>query len=116
MPTSEGHARGVRTSLRDGLKEIEQHVLDSLGLVAPLIAEAVEAATTNDLDCAEEVVSSVGELDSSYGEVQDTLMALMACQAPVAGDLRLAMALVHINDRAERMGTQCLNIATMSVA
>jgi phosphate transport system protein len=41
---------------------------------------------------------------------------LIARQAHVAGDLRLAIALLHVNDRTERMGTQCVNIATLSSA
>jgi phosphate transport system protein len=37
----------------------------------------------------------------------------MARQAPVACDLRLAIALLHVNDRLERMSAQCVNIITL---
>jgi phosphate uptake regulator len=45
--------------------------------------------------------------------LHDLLLALIARQGPVARDLRLAMALLHVNDRIERMGAQCVNIATL---
>jgi phosphate transport system protein len=48
--------------------------------------------------------------------VHDQLLALIARQGPVAADLRLAMALLHSNDRVERIGAQCGNIATLSEA
>jgi phosphate transport system protein len=52
-------------------------------------------------------------LERRYGEVHDRLLTLIACQAPVAGDLRLAIALLHVNERVERMGAQCLNVAKL---
>ena len=35
------------------------------------------------------------------------------CQAPVAGDLRLVAALLHVIKHVERMGDQCVNIAKL---
>src|SRR3954452_13737939 len=43
-------------------------------------------------------------------------MTLIARQTPVAGDLRLAMALLHVNDRIARMSSQSTNIATLREA
>jgi len=51
-----------------------------------------------------------------YGEVHDCVLGLIARQAPVAGDLRLALALLHVNDRVERVGAQCRNLLTLRLA
>ncbi|MEA2321555.1 MAG: phosphate transport system protein, partial [Solirubrobacteraceae bacterium] len=39
--------------------------------------------------------------------------SLLALQAPVAGDLRLVAALLHVIKNMERMGDQCVNIAKL---
>jgi phosphate transport system protein len=62
------------------------------------------------------VVASAGEAESRYERVHEELLALIARQQPVATDLRLAIALLHVNDRAERMAAQCVNIATLCAA
>ena len=41
------------------------------------------------------------------------MLALLALQAPVAGDLRLAASMLHVARIVERMGDQCVNIAKL---
>ena len=41
------------------------------------------------------------------------ILSLLALQAPVAGDLRLVAALLHVIKHVERMGDQCVNIAKL---
>jgi phosphate transport system protein len=102
-----------RSALQRSLREAEEATLAELGVVRQSLRRAVEAARTGDAALADQVATSAGELERRYGEVHDRLLALIACQAPVAGDLRLAIALLHVNDRLERMGAQCLNVATL---
>ncbi len=102
-----------RTPLEEGLDAAERETLGELDLVRRSLAAAVEAALDGDSATAERVVQRAGEADSRYADVHDRLLALVAGQAPVAGDLRLAVALLHVNDRAARMGAQCIDIATL---
>ena len=41
------------------------------------------------------------------------MLTLLATQAPVATDLRLIAALLHVIKHIERMGDQCVNIAKL---
>jgi phosphate transport system protein len=41
------------------------------------------------------------------------VLSLLALQAPVAGDLRLVAALLHVIKHVERMGDQCVNMAKL---
>ena len=50
-------------------------------------------------------------IDGRYLEVHQGILSLLALQAPVAGDLRLVAALLHVIKHVERMGDQCVNIA-----
>jgi len=45
--------------------------------------------------------------------VHQGILSLLALQAPVATDLRLVAALLHVIKHAERMGDQCVNIAKL---
>jgi phosphate transport system protein len=44
-------------------------------------------------------------------EVYQGILSLLALQAPVAGDLRLVAALLHVIRHVERMGDQCVTIS-----
>jgi phosphate transport system protein len=102
-----------RSRLEHGLAEAEQLALDELDLIRGWLTRAVEAASTSQTETADDVKTWAGEAERRYGELHDRLLAVIATQAPVAGDLRLAMALLHVNDRIERMSAQCVNIATL---
>lgn len=88
-------------------------MLERLEGVRDLLAQAMEATADCDAARAGELTGRGDELALAGERVHEELMALIARQAPVASDLRLAMALVHANDRIARMEAQCINIATL---
>ena len=59
------------------------------------------------------MVADDDRLDGRYLEVHQGVLSLLALQAPVAGDLRVVAALLHVIRSAERMGDQCVNIAKL---
>jgi phosphate transport system protein len=103
----------TRSALEKALHQAEERTLAEIDVVRGALRTAVEAALQTTPQLADAVVSQRDELERRYADVHDRLMALIARQTPVAGDLRLAMALLHVNDRLERMGAQCVNIATL---
>jgi phosphate transport system protein len=105
-----------RARLGQRLDAAEAAVLEELRGVCELLGESMRAATTGDRALAEGLAARASELERRYTEIHDQLMQVLALQAPVASDLRLAMALVHINDRVARMRAQCINIATLCCA
>jgi phosphate transport system protein len=107
------HEVARRPKLVDALRAAQDSTLAEMDVVRELLRRAVQAAITGDRTVADSVVQESGELDRRYADVHDQLLAVIARQAPVAGDLRLAMALVHVNDRVARMGAQCMNIAKL---
>jgi len=103
----------VRAAFQQALWEAEERTLAELRVVRETLRLAAEAATACDSDLAAEVTARGDDLTQRYGDVHDRLLVLMARHAPVAGDLRLAVALLHVNDRIDRMGAQCVNLATL---
>ena len=66
-----------------------------------------------DVELAGMVVADDDRIDGRYLEVHQGVLSLLARQAPVASDLRILAALLHIIRCVERMGDQCVNIAKL---
>ena len=59
------------------------------------------------------MIADDDRIDGRYLEVHQGILTLLALQAPVASDLRLIAALLHVIKHVERMGDQCVNIAKL---
>jgi hypothetical protein len=57
------------------------------------------------------VISGDDEVDELYLDVERRILGLFALQTPVASDLRLLTALLHINLHLERIADQAVNMA-----
>ena len=73
----------------------------------------LEALEHQDVELAQIVIVDDDRIDGRYLEVHQGILSLLALQAPVAGDLRLVAALLHVIKHIERMGDQCVNIAKL---
>ena len=71
----------------------------------------LEALHHRDIELAAIVIQDDDRIDGRYLEVHQGILSLLALQAPVASDLRVVAALLHVIKHAERMGDQCVNIA-----
>ena len=98
---------------REDLKGLEAQVLGGLDLVISQLDRAQESLNYQDVELAQIVVADDHRLDRRYGEVYQGALELLARPAPGAEELRLITALLHIVRCMERMGDQCVNIATL---
>ena len=106
-------ADSVRVHYQEDLSALEARALDGLDLVAAQLEKAVETVQHQDTELAELVIASDDVIDGRYLEVHQSILTLLATQAPVATDLRLISALLHMMKGIERMGDQCVNIAKL---
>ena len=103
----------TRHVFRESLKDLERQVLGGLDLVMTQLDRALEAISYQDVELAGMVVVDDDRIDGRYLEVHQGVLSLIARQAPVAGDLRIVAALLHVIRCVERMGDQCVNIAKL---
>jgi phosphate transport system protein len=103
----------TRVEYRDALATLEARGLDGLNLVISALDRVVESIQNSDIELAQIVIANDDVIDGRYLEVHQAILTLLATQAPVATDLRLIAALLHIMKNIERMGDQCVNIAKM---
>ena len=101
----------VRLHYRDELEGLERSALAGLDLVIASLDRTMEAVEHQDMELAELVIADDDRIDGRYLEVHQQILTLLATQAPVATDLRLISALLHVMHSIERMGDQCVNIA-----
>jgi phosphate transport system protein len=101
----------TRLHYQEELERLEQKALDGLDLVVSALDRTLEAVEHQDVELAELVVADDDRIDGRYLEVHQEILTLLATQAPVATDLRLISALLHVIHSIERMGDQCVNVA-----
>jgi phosphate transport system protein len=103
----------ARIHFQQEIQLLEEQALGGLDMVVGLLDEALEALDQCDAELAAIVVADDDRIDGRYLEVHQGVLSLLARQAPVAGDLRLVAALLHLVKHLERIGDQCTNIAKM---
>jgi phosphate transport system protein len=104
-------AERTRQHFADELQRVESQALGGLDLVTGQLDRVLEALEHQDIELAAMVIANDDLIDGRYLEVHQGLLSLFALQAPVAGDLRIVAALLHVMKNIERMGDQCVNIA-----
>ena len=103
----------VRRRFREELDALEAEVNEAGLLSAEAVRLAVDALVRRDDGQIQRVIDGDDEIDRRYVDVERRIIDLLATQTPVASDLRLVSALMHINLHLERVGDQAVNIAKM---
>ena len=99
--------QGELDALEAGFQETGEIVLRS-------IRGVVDALRTQDVELCDEVIAFDDEIDDRYHALEKQIELVLARQTPVAGDLRLVLALLHSGLHVERMGDQCVTIAKLT--
>ncbi len=103
----------TRHQFRESLRELESETLDGLEMTIQQLDRALESVSHQDVELAGMVIADDDRIDRRYLEIHQGVLSLLARQSPVAGDLRIVAALLHIVRCIERMGDQCANIAKL---
>jgi len=80
-------------------------------LVLRALRGALNALEQRDHELADEVIAFDDDIDDRYMRIEEGVQSLLARQTPVATDLRLVLAILHINLHLERMADYCVTIA-----
>jgi phosphate transport system protein len=106
-------AEQTRIHYQEELEQLEASGLGGLDLVSAALERTLEAVEHQDVELAQLVIADDDRIDGRYLEVHQSLIALLATQSPVATDLRLISALLHVLKNVERMGDQCVNVCKL---
>jgi phosphate transport system protein len=103
----------TRVHYSEELGRLEEQGLGGLDMVISALERTMEATQHQDIELAQLVIADDDRIDGRYLEVHQSLITLLATQHPVATDLRLISALLHVLKSIERMGDQCVNICKL---
>ncbi len=101
----------ARPHFHEELEAIELEILGMGELAERAVARSVDALVRGDVDEADDVISHDDDLDERYMDIEARALSLLALQTPVATDLRMISAIIHINLHLERIGDMAVNIA-----
>jgi phosphate transport system protein len=101
-------------AIDQALDRLEAQLQEEGGRVVSAVQGAVRALRERDVELADEVIAFDDEIDGMFLEVQNGIQSTLALQTPVARDLRLLLAMLHINLLLERTADGCVTVAKLS--
>jgi phosphate transport system protein len=103
----------MRITFDAQLDEVAANLQEEGEVVLRALRGCLLAMARQDVGLADDVIAFDDEVDRRYVAIEQGIESLLALQAPVAGDLRRVMAMLHINLHLERIGDYCVTIAKL---
>ena len=97
----EPHA--TRTDFDRLLRELQDDVLEMGSMVDKSIERSLEALRNRDANLAQQVIAEDERIDKTRFDIEEKAIRVIATQQPMAGDLRVVVAVLNIIVDLERM-------------
>jgi phosphate transport system protein len=104
----------VSTLIDDALNRIEADIQEEGRRVLEAVRGAVTALAQRDRELAAEVIAYDDEIDELFIHIERSIQSMLALQTPVARDLRLLLAMLHMNLLLERTADGCVTVAKLT--
>jgi len=105
----------MRSSYHKKLREIQDDVLAMGSMVGKALLRSVDALKTRDIDLAHQVIKDDQMVNGKRFQIEEKCIELIATQQPMAGDLRIIVAILNITTEIERIGDYAVGIARIVV-
>jgi phosphate transport system protein len=105
-----------RDRFHDALERLETDLQAQGTRVRVALARATRGLVTGNVALCGAVVTADDEVDRHYLDIERQVVDLLGRHAPVAADLRLLTAILHINLHLERIGDMAVNVAQLGQA
>jgi phosphate transport system protein len=104
----------TRTTFHKRLREIQDDILAMGSMVSKAISRSIEALKNRDMALAQQVIEEDKKVDRKRFEIEEKCVELIATQQPMAGDLRIILAVLNILSEVERIGDYAEGIAKIA--
>jgi phosphate transport system protein len=101
----------MAVDLRNEMVELRRNLLAMGAAVEQRVTQVIESMIDGDLSLAEGVKAGDAEVDRMELELEADCMRLLALAQPVAGDLRLILAVIRISGQLERVADLARGVA-----
>lgn len=100
----------MKTHIEREIHKLKHHILTLSAEVENSIYESYNALIALDVDKANKVIENDDIIDQYEVDIEEECLKIMALYQPVAGDLRMVIGLLKMNNDLERMGDLASNI------
>lgn len=97
------------------LRALDDQVMSMGNLVVDTIGLCMGTLEQNDVEMAQRLIAADSHIDKKRYEIENQALLLIATQQPLAGDLRLVVAILTIATELERIGDYCEGIAKLTL-
>ena len=104
----------MRVTFQEELDQLEASLQEEGALVLRVLRGALNALAQRDVELADDVIAFDDDVDRLYLQIEQEIESLLARQTPVATDLRLVLAMLHVNLHLERMADYSVTIAKLT--
>ncbi|WP_137723360.1 phosphate signaling complex protein PhoU [Prescottella subtropica] len=104
----------MRVAYNEQMTELADTLGEMAGLAGAAMEKATQALLQADLGLAEEVIGEHEKITELSVIAEERAFALLALQAPVAGDLRSVVSGIQIVADIDRMGALALHVAKIT--
>ncbi len=97
------------------MSQLKEKILEQASLVEKNLELAIQAIEDNDINFAQQVIKSDHIIDMQEVYIEEECLKLLALYQPVAGDLRMVITVLKLNNDLERVGDLAVNIAKRAI-
>lgn len=105
----------TREQYMRSLSHLRDQVVQLSSMVDKAIARSTDALKNQDVKLAQQVVDADHDINELRWSLEEEALAVIAMQAPMAGDLRQIAAGLHIISELERMGDHAAGNAKIAM-
>jgi phosphate transport system protein len=105
----------TREAYQRNLRELQDEVLVLGSMIEKALERSMQALKGRDLDLAKQVLAEDKQVDKKRYEIEEQALDIMSCQAPMASDLRILLAILSIVTDLERMGDHAAGNAKIAI-
>jgi phosphate transport system protein len=111
---AEQEVKPMRATFHAELDELITDLARMVRLASQMMINASIAMHQTDLPLAGLVITDGNRMNAMHDDTERRCITLLALQAPIAGDLRVVIAVLQAVEHATRMGTLAQHIATIA--
>jgi phosphate transport system protein len=104
-----------RESYQRNLRELQDEVLVMGSMIEKALERSMQALRGRDLDLAKLVIADDQNVNKKRFEIEEKALDIITCQAPMASDLRILLAILFIVTDLERMGDHAAGNAKIAL-
>jgi phosphate transport system protein len=105
----------MATFIENELKEIEKTLKEMINLVLSMHEEVKIALEKMDMKAALQIIKRDEQVNNLDELINESVLSFLATQAPVAKDLRSAIAMIRVANDVERIGDYAKTIAELII-